>query len=103
MRRLLPIVILLPILALGCAAVPGSREPQPVVVDPQCTACVADCLRLGMLVETADAGNPSAYWAARRMLNRLNERALQLKATHIVWLHRTSNSAAIEAYRCPAP
>ncbi len=93
--------LVLSIPVLGCACPPLLAPPDEV--DPQCGACVAGCLRLGMLVETADAGNPFGLLATCRMEYRLQQRAERLKATHILWLHRTPYSAAAEAYRCPIP
>jgi hypothetical protein len=53
-----------------------------------------------MLAETADAADPFDIWAAQSMYKRIRDRALDLSATHIVWLHKTDHSAAAEAYRC---
>ncbi len=94
-------VFLLGAVVLGCAVPPAMRPPA--VVDPQCTSWVADCLHLGMLAETADDVSPWRFQATRRMENRLQDRAVRLKATHIIWLHRSPSSAAAEVFRCPAP
>lgn len=64
---------------------------------------LAGCTSLGVLSETTDAGNPFTFYAERRMLVTVKQRAARLGATHIVWLHKTSQSAAAEAFRCPSP
>ena len=63
---------------------------------------VAGCASLGVLSETTDAGNPFTFYAEQRMLVNIKQRAAQLGATHIVWLHKTSQSASAEAFRCPS-
>ncbi|MCJ8499694.1 hypothetical protein [Desulfatitalea alkaliphila] len=85
------IALLLP---AGCAAVRGTG-----LVDSS-PAMVAECRFLGMVTETADAGQVSVFWARRSMLRAVTNRAAQLGATHLVWLHRTDNSAAAQAYHC---
>jgi hypothetical protein len=76
----------------GCAAQGRLIETQ----EPLMTGCSM----LGVISETANAGIVSAYAAKRLMLNRVQERALQLGATHIVWLHRTDHAAAARTFRC---
>lgn len=61
---------------------------------------MAECRMLGRIAETADAGNLSTYLAQRKMVQKIERRALQLRATHVVWLHGTSDSTAAKAYRC---
>lgn len=80
----------------GCAQF---QNTYPELVETQ-PSLVSGCERLGMISETADADHPSAYMARRAMENRARERAYQLGATHIVWLHSTETSAALQAYRC---
>ena len=63
-------------------------------------ALVTDCSRLGVITETADADDPVAWMATRRMIFRVKERAAQLGATHLVWRHKTATSATAEAYGC---
>ncbi len=73
--------------------------PYPEVVETE-SQLVTDCTMLGVIAETADAGQPISILATRGMVNRVKERAAQLGADHIVWLHKTDISAAAEAYRC---
>ncbi len=61
---------------------------------------VVDCDMLGLVAETADADKLFPYFARREMVRRVKARANQLGATHIVWLHKTNESAAAQTYRC---
>ena len=75
-------------------------EPYPDLMETE-KNLVSACKMVGVIAETADAGNPFAYAATLNMRLRVRERAGMLGATHIVWLHKTATSAAAEAYRCP--
>jgi hypothetical protein len=77
-------------------------EPYPDLLETE-KKLVSACKMVGVISETADAGNPFAAAARQNMILRVRERAGMLGATHIVWLHRTATSAAAEAYRCPPP
>ena len=85
-------LILLSICISGCAA-------QGKLVDTQ-EQLMTGCRMLGVISETADAASLSTYAARYFMLNTIEKRALQLGATHIVWLHRTDHAAAARTYRC---
>jgi hypothetical protein len=74
-------------------------EPYPNLIETE-KPMVADCRFLGMISETADAGNPFPLAAETNMVLRVRERAGQMGATHIVWLHKTATMAAAETYRC---
>ncbi|MBI5895236.1 MAG: hypothetical protein HZB24_04230 [Desulfobacterales bacterium] len=63
---------------------------------------VAGCDRLAMVAENADADKLFPYFARKEMVKRVKARAVELGATHIVWLHQTNGSAAAEVYRCRA-
>jgi hypothetical protein len=82
---------------MGCAA--GSVS-GPVATQ---TPLIEHCERLGFLTEKADAGHLSAFLAKHAMVRKVENRAIQLGATHIVWVHQTDHSAAARAYRCPDP
>jgi hypothetical protein len=81
----------------GCAAGPNSS-----LVATQ-APLIENCQRLGFVTEKADAGHLSAFLAKHAMVRKVENRAIQLGATHIVWLHQTDHSAAARAYRCPDP
>ena len=80
----------------GCAQF---QNAYPELIETQ-ASLVQGCQQLGMVSETANADHLSAYMARKAMENRARERALQMGATHIVWLHSTDTSAALQAYRC---
>lgn len=80
----------------GCAAIQG---PGAQLVETQ-SALMAQCDSLGVLNETVDAGRLSTVMARRAMVRKIEARAVQLGATHIVWLHQTDTSAAAKAYQC---
>jgi hypothetical protein len=61
---------------------------------------VDGCALLGVISETADAANPWSFAAKQNMIFIVRERAGQLGATHIVWLHRTASMGTAEAYNC---
>lgn len=87
----------------GCAHLPNPfRDPFPNLVETQ-PQLVTGCDMLGTVAETADADRISDRMAKRAMINEVRERATQLGATHIVWLHRTDASATAQAYRCSQP
>lgn len=75
-------------------------EPYPDVIETE-KQLVEGCKLLGVIAETADAGNPFPAAAETNMVLRVRERAGQLGATHIVWLHQTGTMATAEAYQCP--
>jgi len=95
---LTPVMFVALIALSGCAQF---RNVYPQLNETQ-ASLVADCQRLGVIVETANADHLSVYMARRSMENRVRERAVQLGATHIVWLHRTDTSATAQAFRCEA-
>ncbi len=74
-------------------------EPYPDLIETE-KQLVTNCSFLGLVAETADASNPLALAAQTNMVLRVRERAGQLGATHIVWLHKTGTMAAAEAYQC---
>ena len=74
-------------------------EPYPDLIETE-QQKVAGCRFLGMITETADGSNPFPAAAETNMVLRVRERAGQLGATHIVWLHKTGTMAAAEAYQC---
>ncbi len=86
-------------LFLSCAHQPDSSGGRLAEVE---APWVADCTRLGVINETADAGDPFPFSATQKMIRRVKARAAQLGATHLVWLHKTRLSGSAEAYRCPA-
>ena len=86
---------ILSLLLAGCVYVEQKKTARILETEQQLVA--------GCTSETADAGNPFAFYAERRMWVNLKQRAAQLGATHIVWLHKTSQSAAAEAFRCASP
>jgi hypothetical protein len=91
--------IALPVVLLCLGGCAQFQNVYPELVESE-ASLVAGCQPLGMISETANADHLSAYMARRGMENRARERAFQLGATHIVWLHRTDTSAALQAYRC---
>ena len=76
------------------------QEPYPDILEAE-KPQIAGCTMLGILSETADAANPWSFAAKGNMIFKVRERAGQLGATHIVWLHKTGNMATAEAYDCP--
>ena len=87
-------------LIMGCAYVKPKNSAHILETE---RSLVAGCRSVGVLSETSDAGNPFTFYTTRRMLAKIRKRAAVLGATHIVWLHRTSQSAAAEAFYCPTP
>jgi len=75
-------------------------DPYPDLVETE-KQLVQNCALLGVVAETADAANPFSAAAGINMVLRVRERAGQLGATHLVWLHQTDTMATAEAYRCP--
>lgn len=95
-------VIFLPLFFLsfwGCSY-HWFEEPYPDILEAE-RQQVDGCTMLGVVSETADAANPWSLAARQNMILKVRERAGQLGATHIVWLHQTSNMAAAQAYDCP--
>ena len=84
-------------LLAGCAYLDQRNSSNIIETEPQ---MVAGCASLGVLSETADAGNPFGFYATKQMLVNIRQRAAKLGATHIVWLHKTPDAAAAEAFRC---
>lgn len=96
MRTFFP--VLLAVLGLtACAVWRGTGYPQLTEVEAQ---QVGDCVLVATLTETANALNPFPIDAKVAMVRRIKDRAVQLDATHLVWLHQTYASAAAQAYRC---
>ena len=77
------------------------QDPAPELVEAE-TAQMAGCRKLGVINDTADAGNLSAYDAAYRMIANIKTRAVRMGATHIVWLRKNELSATAVAYQCPS-
>ncbi len=86
-------------LFLSCAHQPETSSGRLAEVE---APWVVDCTRVGVINETADAGDPFPFSATQKMIRRVKARAVQLGATHLVWLHKTRLSGSAEAYRCPA-
>ena len=98
MKSIFVIVVLSAMVSLaGCAQF---QNTYPQLIESQ-APLVENCQRLGVIAETANADHLSVYMARRSMENRVRGRAVQLGATHIVWLHRTETSATAQAFRCP--
>jgi len=76
------------------------QEPYPDILEAE-KQQVAGCAMLGVVTETADAANPWSLAAEQNMVFRVRERAGQLGATHLVWLHQTGTMATAEVYQCP--
>jgi hypothetical protein len=74
-------------------------EPYPELIETE-KPMVAECHFIGMVTEAADASNPFPAAAEVNMVLRVRERAGQMGATHIVWLHKTGTMATAESYRC---
>jgi hypothetical protein len=88
------------LLLTGCSHIDAPfKDPFPQLIETQ-PQLVAGCDMLAMISETANADQLSAYLARRGMVKRVKARAVELGATHIVWLHNTNESAAAQAYRC---
>ncbi len=84
---------------MGCTYLNDLGDPYSDLVETQ-QPLVAGCEMLGLISESADADQISSTLASRDMVIHVKARAIQLGATHIVWLHKTDVSAAAEAYRC---
>lgn len=90
------------LLMVGCSHVAQPfKDSHPELIETQ-PQLVSGCDMLGMIAETADADQISSCLARRQMLNRVKARAVELGATHLVWLHQTNESAAAKAFRCKA-
>jgi hypothetical protein len=88
------------LLLTGCSHIEEPfKDPFPQLTETQ-SQLVAGCDMLAVITETANADSLSVYLARREMVKRVKARAVQLGATHIVWLHNTNDSAAAQAYRC---
>lgn len=81
----------------ACTFWRGTDYPQLIETEAQ---MVGDCVLVATITETASAENPFPIDAKIAMIRRVKDRAVQLDATHLVWLHRTYSSAAAQAYRC---
>jgi hypothetical protein len=84
-------------LLAGCTYI--YKDPAPDLVEAE-AAQVAGCRKLGVISDTADAGNLSAYDAAYRMVSNIKTRAVRMGATHIVWLRKSELSATAVVYQC---
>ena len=98
MRFIIMLILLLTSL-WGCSY-HWFEEPYPDILEAE-RQQVTGCILLGVVSETADAANPWSIAAKQNMIFRVRERAGQLGATHIVWLHKTGSMATAEAYDCP--
>ncbi len=74
-------------------------DPQPALVEAEWQQ-VAECQQVGTLSETVDTARIVTPLARREMVERLYARAQSLGATHLVWVYRTDQTAAVRAYRC---
>lgn len=81
----------------GCAYV---KEPFLKIIETQ-PQLVRNCSLLGVVAQTSDADRIVSHAAWQKAKVSIKERAIELGATHIVWLHNTKESVAAEAYRCP--
>lgn len=101
MRRFRWIVLAFGLLTMpiACSHWPlGTSRPELIEAEYQ---QVASCQQVGALSETLDTGKIITSLARRKMINRLKTRAHALGATHLVWVYRTDQTAAVRAYRCP--
>ncbi len=96
MRAILLVLIALMGLT-ACAVWRGTGYSQLQETEAQ---MVDDCVLVATIAETANAGNPFPIDAKVAMIRRVKERAIQMDATHLVWLHQTYASATAQAYRC---
>ena len=99
MPRLL-FFILAGLLTMGCA---HSKDPYDGRLTEVAPELVSGCSLINVISENANAGDPFPWLATKKMIQRVKARAVQLRATHLVWLHKTELAAAAEAYRCPPP
>jgi hypothetical protein len=81
----------------ACAMWRGTGYSQLIETEAQ---MVGDCVLVATIAETASAENPFPVDAKAAMIRRVKDRAVQLDATHLVWLHKTYSSATAQAYRC---
>ncbi len=81
----------------ACAVWRGTGYSQLIETEAQ---MVGDCILVATITDTANAVNPFPIDAKVAMIRRIKDRAVQMDATHIVWLHKTYSSAAAQAYRC---
>jgi hypothetical protein len=86
-------------LLVGCTYLYTDSSPELLEAE---TVQMDGCRKLGVISDTADAGNVSAYDAAYRMIANIKTRALRMGATHIVWLRKSELSATAVAYQCPS-
>ncbi|MGD8833711.1 MAG: hypothetical protein PVJ84_08190 [Desulfobacteraceae bacterium] len=98
MRLLITFVVLI-LSVWGCSR-HVYHEPYPDLLEAE-KQQVTDCTMLGVVSETADAANPWSLAAEQNMIFRVRERAGQLGATHLVWLHRSDTMATAQLYHCP--
>jgi hypothetical protein len=97
--RFLMFLVLVGLAVWGCSH-HLFQEPYPDLLEAQAPQ-VSHCDMLGVVSETADAANPWSLAAEQNMIFQVRERAGQLGATHLVWLHQTDNMATAQVYRCP--
>lgn len=76
------------------------EEPYPHILEAEKRQVTA-CNMIGVVSETADAANPLSFAAKQNMIFKVRERAGQMGATHLVWLHKTGTMASAEIYQCP--
>jgi hypothetical protein len=92
------------LLALLAACLAGCNYLMPLVATDE--RSVAQCEYLGGFEAMADPGQVSAgtlrhYIDTTGVEYQVLRQAAQAGATHVVWLHRLSDSAAALGYRCP--
>jgi hypothetical protein len=96
MRSIL--LVLAVLTGLGaCTFWRGTGYSQLIETEAQ---MVEECVLVSTITETASAENPFPIDAKVAMIRRVKDRAVQLDATHLVWLHQTYSSATAQAYRC---
>ena len=93
-------ILLLGFLTLlaGCGHWPFG-ESQADLIETELQK-VSDCEQVGALSETVDTNKIITPLARREMIERLESRAQDLGATHLVWVYRTDQTAAARAFRC---
>ena len=61
---------------------------------------VQGCEHIATLSETTDPGRILYNWRSSKHQNVIIQRAENLGATHVVWLHDYQLGSAADAYRC---
>lgn len=98
MSRYLVITLAVALLLGGCASFYGVVETDAAMMN--------HCTCVGTFAETANPGREDGgfikhYADTTGVKRRVLERAVQAGATHVVWMHAYSMSAAAQGYHCP--